>query len=58
MNKPLKASAVLEKDAAVFRKAVDAYAKKVAKDKKSARAALVKMGIYTKGGNLTTHYKK
>ena len=40
----------------IFRKAAEAYAARTNKSRKTALAALVKEGIYTKDGKLTKNY--
>lgn len=41
-----------------FRKAAEAYSKRVLRSRETARKALVELGIYTKSGKLTRHYSK
>lgn len=48
---------ILEKELPEFRKAAEEYTKKACQSPESARKALMDSGIYTKGGQLTKHYR-
>ena len=50
---PLKPS----KDVLAFRKAAAIYVQKSTKSQKTARSAMVKVGVHDAQGNLTKHYK-
>lgn len=45
------------KDVKRFRKAAVTYTENATKSKKSAREALIKLGIYTEKGHLSKNYK-
>lgn len=44
-------------DAERFRKAADDYAAKATRNKNAARKTLIDLGIYTKSGRLSKHYR-
>lgn len=46
-----------QKDADKFRKDLADFTKRVTKTKETARQALIDLGIYTKAGKLTKHYR-
>jgi hypothetical protein len=58
MKKKGNSSVTRKKDAARFRKAALAYAKKATESEENAQKTLVKLGIYTSKGNLTSKYSK
>lgn len=56
-KRAMPASVTTDKDAKRFRKAVKAYTKDATTSKASAQKTLVDLGIYTKGGKLSSKYK-
>lgn len=45
-----------QKDADYYRKVLKAHTKKICKTKESARAYLIKLGIYNEDGTITSEY--
>jgi hypothetical protein len=56
-SRALTAAVQTKKDVASFRKAASAYTKKVTATKSAARKELITLGIYTRSGKLTKHYR-
>ena len=54
--RPTKASALTQKDADRFKTSARTYTKDATVSKDKARETLVRLGIYTRAGNLTKNY--